>query len=98
VKTRLGTVIVTVLAILGAIAGFLGTSAYFSYVGASNGFRAVCQTLRTGEAKQLISKAQRVEMATRSVPVGKGDELLVAYFMSDCSKPLFQFVVDGGQR
>ena len=85
-KTRIGTVIVTILAILGGIAGFLGTTGYFSFVGASEGFAAACHTLRIGEAKELITKAQRAEIAKFSVPPGTGDEQLAAYFTGDCSK------------
>ena len=85
-KTRLGTVIVTILAILGGIAGFLGTTGYFSFVGASEGFAAACHTSRIGEAKELITKTQRSEIAKFSVPAGKGDKQLAAYFTGDCAK------------
>jgi hypothetical protein len=85
-KTRIGTVIVTILSIIGGIAGFLGASGYFSYVGASEGFTAACHMLRIGEAKQFITKPQRAEIAKLAVPSGTGDEQLAAYFMSDCSK------------
>jgi hypothetical protein len=84
-KTRLATVIVTVLAILGGIAGFIGSTGYFSVVSASQGFAAGCHMLRIGEARQLITKAQRAEIAKFSVPTGEGDEQFAAYFTGDCS-------------
>jgi len=98
VKTRLGAIIVTVLAILGAIGGFLATFGYFSYVGASRGFLATCHTLRMAEAKQLITPAQRAEWAKLAIPRGRGEERLVAYFTSDCSRPASQFLFDGATR
>jgi hypothetical protein len=85
-KTRLGTAIVSILAILGGISGFLGAFGYVSFVGGSEGILATCHTLRVGEAKQLVTKAQRAEIAKLAVPTGKGDEQMAAYFMSDCSK------------
>jgi hypothetical protein len=90
-KTRLGTAIVSILAILGGIAGFLGTFGYISFLDASKAFAAGCQVLRTGEARGLITKAQRAEIAKFVVPAGSGDQELAAYFTSDCSKSLLQF-------
>jgi hypothetical protein len=84
-KTWLATVIVTVLAILGGAVGFIGTTGYFSFVSASEGFVATCHVLRIAEAKALINTAQRAEIAKFAVPAGKGDEQFAAYFSGDCS-------------
>jgi hypothetical protein len=88
-KTRTGTVfvtILTILAILGGIGGFIGTSGYLSFLGISEGFRAGCQVLRIGEAMQVITKSQRAEIAKLSMPNSQGDEQFTKYFLSDCSK------------
>jgi hypothetical protein len=89
-KTRLGTIIVTILAILGGLASFIGTSGYFGLIGASEGFTAACHTLRIAEARQLITNDQRAEIAKLSLPAGKGDAQLAAYFASDCSRPFYK--------
>lgn len=88
-SARLGTIFVTILAVLGAIGGILGSSGYFAYVGASKGWAATCHLLQTGESRELISHDQRTELARSIIPSSEGDDALVAYFMSDCSKSVF---------
>jgi len=64
----------------------------------SRGFLAACHTLRMAEAKRLITSAQRVEWAKLAIPRGKGEEQLLAYFTSDCSRPASQFLFSGATR
>jgi hypothetical protein len=90
---RLGTILVTILAVLGGIGGFLGSCGYFAYVGASKGMTTTCRMLQIGESKQLITHGQRTEMAKLVVPPGEGDEALIDYFMGDCSKSVFEATV-----
>ena len=99
-KTRTGTIVVTILSILGGIAGFLGSSGYFSTMGAFDGFRAACFTLKTAEAKGIVTAAQRADLAKAALASNKqaSDPSMANYLGSDCSKSFFQYVVDNAGK
>lgn len=97
-KTRTGTVVVTILSILGGILGFMGSSGWFATAGALDGFRAVCYTLKTAEAKAIVTKAQRDELAKAAMSSSKGDPAVLAYLSSDCAKSFFQYSIDNATK
>ena len=93
-KSRIGNVIVTVFAVLGGLAGFLGSSGYISFLGVNQGFRAACGALQVGEEARLFSKIQRADVAKFAFSTGSGDEFRAAYLQSDCSKTFLEFASD----
>jgi hypothetical protein len=101
-KTRTGTVIVSILAVLGAIAGFFGSSGYLGFQGTMTGFRAACHALDTAETKQVITKAQRAEIAKMVIRSGKpdaaGEADIVRYVSGDCSKSFMDEMMSSMKR
>lgn len=98
-KSWAGTIIVTALAVAGAIAGFLGSSSYIGFRGALAGFQATCHTLRIGEMKQVLTPAERLAIARLLAKSGGvEDERFRKYFEGDCAKSPLDFAADAGKK
>jgi hypothetical protein len=98
-RRYLGIALVVVLAGLGSVVGYYGAAAYVGARGSFAGVKHACETLQIAEAKQVITRQQRVSIVDqmmRKTAEASGDKEmaeanpLTDYLKSDCSRSVWE--------